>query len=147
MELAEDDPRDNNGTSDSLTLNSTAITNTSPGIFVNLNSGSYSNFADVTEVNDAATTLEYANFYLSDDTQIEQLTTTSGHDVIDASVSWAATINCGDGNDTVTSNGANATINGGAGSDTLNIKTSDYGALYVDATDASNGSIKHKSRR
>ena len=136
---------DNNGTSDSLTLNSTAITNTSPGIFVNLNSGSYSNFADVTEVNDAATTLEYGNFYLSDDTQIEQLTTTSGHDVIDASVSWAATINCGDGNDTVTSNGANATINGGAGSDTLYIQTSDYGTLYVDATDASNGSIKHKS--
>ena len=47
----------------------------------------------MTVISDATTKLEYANFYLSDDTQIEQLTTTSGHDVIDASVAWAVTVN------------------------------------------------------
>ena len=133
------------GGSDTLTFTSASIGNTDTGIFVNLQSGSHSNLFDDTSIDDAASALQYSNFYISDQTEIEGLTTTDGADKINADVTWSTIINAGDGDDEIKSGGANATIDGGAGTDTLILKATDYSHLYVQETSANSGTVKYKS--
>jgi hypothetical protein len=135
---------DANG-SDTLTLNSVDKDNSSVGIYLNLKPGSFSNFSDNTKIVDANTTSTLANFYLSDATQIETVTTTLGHDVVDADVDWAVTVDLGDGNDTVLTEGYGAILNGGSGTaDTLKIKATDFTGFYIETSSAgaTNGTIR-----
>ena len=57
-----------------------------------------------TLITDSATKLANANLIVSDVTEIENLTTTEGDDIVDATVGWAVNVNLGR-DDTVTTNG------------------------------------------
>ena len=67
------------------------------GVYFNLHMGSASNFEDVTPIMDDTTKLAHANLILSDYTQIENLMTTDGDDVVDATVNWAVYVDLAEG--------------------------------------------------
>ena len=96
-------------------------------------------------ITDSATKLANANLIVSDVTEIENLTTTEGDDIVDATVGWAVNVNLGNGDDTVTTNGNGGVFSGGSGSDRLTIHSTDFSTLYVQSTSATSGSMRHKS--
>ena len=89
---------------DSVKLVSQWKTPGADGVYFNLNMGSSSNFEDVTPITDDSSKLKCKS-YLSDYTQIENLMTTAGNDVVDATVTWAVSVDLADGDDEVSTNG------------------------------------------
>jgi hypothetical protein len=84
------------------------------------------------------------NFVLSDVTEIENLVTTIGDDVVDAEVTWKAHVELNDGDDLIKISGNQAVIDGGLGNDRLIISLSDTSTVYATSSTNTSGAIKSK---
>ena len=122
------------------------------GVYFNLNKGSFSDFqskptGDMSAYMDTDDEIhDYANFQVSDFTEIENLVATNGDDIVDATVDWAVNVDLSAGDDIVHTNGNGGIFDGGDGTaDKIIISVTDVSDYYVEAQSVSEGRLVNKS--